>query len=113
MQTQPTPVTAAVTAAVPAFIRSKTSAAVPLAVVLIARTGGRKTVRVRETGVPTPRTFGVYAFDLVDRRGARLDPALIAALPWAGKGDDPLDPEGRRVALYNMPHGEPPAPVQP
>ncbi len=73
-----------------AFIRSNREGQAPQPVALLARTGGRKTIRVREVGTARPGTFGVYPFDLVDDKGKRIDDAVFAALPWQGAGPDPL-----------------------
>ncbi|HZQ01387.1 MAG TPA: hypothetical protein VFB13_17715 [Reyranella sp.] len=72
-------------------------------VLLLARTGGKRTIRVQETGKPTPGVFGVHPWDLVDPRSYRIiDRAVLNALPWAGKGDDPLDPEGKRAIAARL-----------
>lgn len=95
------------TSAPRAFIRTKRPTDTAQRVELLARTGGRRNIRVREVGTPTPKVFGVYRFDLVDDKGRQVADQVFAGLPWSGAGDDPLDPEGKRVALYNMPSGKP------
>lgn len=60
-------------------------------VILLARTGGRRTIRVRETDRELPGVFGVLPFELFDTvTRKRLDQAVLDALPWEGKGPDPL-----------------------
>lgn len=72
-------------------------------VLLLARTGGRKTIRVREADKKLPGVFGCHPWDLIDPRTNRLiDRAILNALPWEGKGRDPLgttaEPITARVA---------------
>jgi hypothetical protein len=92
------------------FIRSTREGQAPQPVALLARTGGLKTIRVREVATLKPKTFGVYPFDLVDGAGKRLDAAVFAALPWQGAGPDPLGkPE---PVTARMPATAPPSAVR-
>lgn len=60
-------------------------------VILLARTGGRRTIRVRETDRALAGVYGVLPFELFDTTTRkRLDRAVLDALPWEGRGPDPL-----------------------
>lgn len=96
-----------------AIVRPRKPGEAGIPVLLICRTGGRKTIRVREADKPMPGVFGVYPWDLIDPRTNRLiDRAILNALPWEGKGRDPLgataEPVTARVAPERvagiMPH---------
>jgi hypothetical protein len=91
------------------FIRSKRSGQTPQPVALLARTGGQKNIKVRQVGTNTPRTFGVYPFDLVDERGQRIAQDVLDKLPWQGAGEDPLG--GLAPVTARMPASTP-MPVQ-
>ena len=79
-----------------ALLRSKRMGVDPTPVILLARTRGRKPIRVQETGKALAGVFGVFRHDVLDATTRRLiDPAVLAALLWMGKGPDPsgLTPE--------------------